>query len=296
MKISIVTASYNAGNFIRSTLQSVLSQGYPDLEYIVIDGASTDGTCEIIESFSDRLKVYISEPDKGQYHAIQKGLELSTGDIMGWINADDVYMPWTFSVVAEIFEKYPQVQWITGLPGFLNEKGQYVCIYANAAAYPRHFIKNGWYRDHLAGYLQQESMFWRRSLWEKTSGLDLSLDLAADFKLWTEFAQHAELVQVTAPLAAFRKRPGKQKSSIDSADYQNEVARVCELLPHPPGLWDRIASTGIVARSLCRLVQFRRAKVVTYSEHSQAWEMLSLRCPVSRVGLGHLMLANSVRN
>jgi len=294
MTISIITASYNAAAHIESALASVLSQNYSDLEYIVIDGASKDSTFQIAEKHGEQITYFISEPDEGQYHAIQKGFDRSNGEIMAWLNADDVYMPWTFSVVVEIFEKYPEVQWITGLPGFLNEKGQYTGVHASAAAYPQHYIRNGWYQGHLAGYLQQESMFWRRSLWEKISGLDLSLDLAADFKLWTEFAQHAELVQVATPLAAFRKRPGMQKSSIDSDGYKREVARVCESLPRPPALWNRLASTGIVARSLCRLMQIRQTKVIAYSECSQTWELLSLRRPVSRLGLGQLMLEYNI--
>lgn len=290
MKISVVTASYNAEAHIESTFASVLSQNYSDLEYIVIDGASKDSTFQIVEKHVKQIAYCVSEPDDGQYHAIQKGLDRSSGEIMAWLNADDIYMPWTFSVVVEIFKKYPEVEWITGLPGFLNESGQLISMHTSAAAYPQRFIRNGWYREHLAGYLQQESMFWRRSLWEKVSGLDLSLDLAADFKLWVEFAQHAELVQIATPLAAFRKRPGIQKSSVDSDGYRREVARVCESLPNPPAIWDRLASTGVVARSLCRLMQIRQAKVIAYSESSQSWELLSLRRPISRVGLGQMML------
>ncbi|ATX79659.1 Glycosyl transferase family 2 [Mariprofundus aestuarium] len=296
MKISIVTASYNAEAHVEAALDSVLSQHYSDLEYIVIDGASKDATFQVVEKCSDGIAYCVSEPDEGQYHAIQKGLDRASGEIMAWLNADDIYMPWTFSVVAEIFEKYPEVQWITGLPGFMNEQGQYTGVHASAAAYPQHYICNGWYQEHLAGYLQQESMFWRRSLWEKTSGLDLSLDLAADFKLWTEFAKHAELVQITTPLAAFRKRPGVQKSSLDSDGYRNEVATVCETLPRPPTLWSKIASIGVAARSLCRLVQVRQAKVIAYVDSTQSWEMVSLLRPISRVGLGQMFLEYRVRN
>jgi hypothetical protein len=294
MKISIVTASYNAESYIESALTSVLNQKYPDLEYVVIDGASKDSTFQIVEKYTDKISYCVSEPDAGQYHAIQKGFDKSTGEIMAWLNADDVYMPWTLSVVAEIFETYPEIQWITGLPGFLNKKGQYTGIHASIAAYPQQYISSGWYQEHLAGYLQQESMFWRRSLWDKTTGLDLSLDLAGDFKLWTEFAKHAPLVQVATPLAAFRKLPGIQKSSVDVNGYRREVAKVCEALPKPPVIWDKIASCGVVARSLCRLMKIKQAKIVAYVEGSNSWEMQSLLRPISRVGLGQLSLEYNI--
>jgi hypothetical protein len=295
LKISVVTASFNAAAYIGDALASVLSQNYPGLEYLVLDGASKDNTFDIVERHADKLAYHASEPDNGQYHAIQAGMEKSTGDIMAWLNADDVYMPWTLSVVSEIFDLYPEVEWLTGLPSFLNGKGQLSSMHASAAAYPQHYIRNGWYRGHLAGYLQQESMFWRRSLWEKAGGLDLDLSLAADFKLWTGFARHARLWQVVTPLAAFRKLPGEQRSSTQAGRYEAEVSRVCESLQPAPALWDRIASKGLVARSLCRLVQYKPANLIVYSETTRGWEMLTTRRSISRVGLGQLMLEHQMK-
>jgi len=295
VKISIVTASYNAESHIEAAVTSVLSQEYPNLEYIVIDGASNDSSFQIVEKYANQIEYCISEPDKGQYHAIQKGFNRSSGEIMAWLNADDVYMPWTFSIVAEIFEKYREIEWIIGLPGFLNEKGQYIGIHANPAAYPQHYIRNGWYRDNLAGFLQQESMFWRRSLWERTSGLDLSFNMAADFKLWTEFAKYSELVPVIASLAAFRKRPGIQRSSVESENYQKEVKQVCKALPPPPMLWNSMASYGVVARSICRSIRIHKSKYISYCNNSQSWEMVEKRSSVSRISLGQMMLEYKIR-
>ena len=260
------------------------------IKYIVIDGASTDNTKQIVQKYESELTAFIVESDDGQYYAIQKGFDLSSGEIMAWLNADDTYLPWTFSVVAEIFLKFPEVDWIIGLPTFLNKNGQCVRVSDITASYPRNFIKNGWYRGHLAGYLQQESMFWRRSLWEKAGGLDLKLNYAADFKLWTEFAKHAELTTVSVPLSAFRYRPDEQKSSTGLKHYEDEVSHVCKDLPPPPLIWDKIASLGIRSRSLCRLAIWKKSPVVAYSDTKNTWALKNSRRPVSRASLAGLML------
>ena len=113
-KISIVTPSFNQGQFIEETLLSVLNQNYPNLEYIVIDGGSTDQTVEVIRRYEDRLAYWASEKDRGQVHAINKGLAKSTGDIFAFINSDDVYLPETFATVAEYFEAHPEAEWVCG--------------------------------------------------------------------------------------------------------------------------------------------------------------------------------------
>lgn len=289
-KISIITSCYNIEHYISATIRSVIAQQYSNLEYIVLDGASTDGTLGLINKYSNEISTIISEPDNGQYHAIQKGFDLCTGDIMAWLNADDTYLPWTFSLVADIFSKFAEVDWIIGLPAFLNKKGQCIRTSDIAASYPRKFIKNGWYRAHLAGYLQQESMFWRRSLWEKAGGLDLNLNYAADFKLWTEFAKYAELTAVSVPMSAFRYRPNEQKSSTGLQYYEKEVEHVCEGLPPPPAIWDKIASLGIRPRSLCRLAVWKKSPVIAFSYKNNKWMQNNYTRPISRSCLSGLML------
>src|SRR5688500_10091346 len=102
-KISIITASYNQGRFLEKTILSVLSQHYPNLDYIIIDGGSTDGSVEIIKRYAGQLSYWCTEPDKGQYNAINKGFAKASGEIMGFLNADDLYLPWTLSTIASIF-------------------------------------------------------------------------------------------------------------------------------------------------------------------------------------------------
>ncbi len=294
-KISVITACYNGEKYIEQTLSSVLNQGYPNLEYIVIDGASKDRTFEIIKNYRHQLSYFVSEPDDGQYHAIQKGLEMATGDIMCWLNADDIMMPWTLSVVGEVFSNFPDVQWVTGQPSFLNRLGQLTSVYGANPTYPRHFIANGWYSRHLGGFLQQESMFWRKSLFDKAGGLDCSLDLAADYELWTRFARHADLTPISIPLSSFRKLPNEQRSSVSAQKYDQETKDVSKRLKKPPLLWSAIASTGLIGRSLARLSIRRKGSLVTFDEASEAWRLTQSRRSISRVSWGTLKENYSLR-
>ena len=122
-RISIVTPSYNQGRFIEETIQSVLGQGYPNVEYIIIDGGSTDNTVEIIRKYAKHLTYWVSEPDRGQSHAINKGLARCTGDLFGWINSDDVLMPGALEVVAEAWRRRPG-RIISGATSIFDEHGQ----------------------------------------------------------------------------------------------------------------------------------------------------------------------------
>lgn len=186
-------------------MESVLSQ-QAEVEYIVMDGGSTDGSREIIASYSDRLAYWQSEKDGGQYNAINQGFARSTGEIMGWLNSSDLYLPWTFSTVEQIFEKYPDIDWITSsMKTCILENGSYDSIFYSAG-----FNARGFYLGRFGGpgnrnYIQQESCFWRRSLWEKIGGsIDAAYSSAGDYWLWSRFFKETNVVNVEAPLAAFR--------------------------------------------------------------------------------------------
>src|SRR5215468_10026487 len=111
-KLSIVTPSFNQGRFLEETIRSVLTQNYPNLEYIIIDGGSTDETVDVIRKYQDKVNYWVSEKDRGQVDAINKGIEKCTGDIFGFINSDDVYLPGTFSAVIEHFQANPKSEWV----------------------------------------------------------------------------------------------------------------------------------------------------------------------------------------
>jgi len=226
-KISIVTPSFNQAKYLGKTIESVLSQGYPNLEYLIMDGGSTDGSADIIKASESKLAYWQSKRDNGMYDAIQQGFEKTTGEIMAWINSDDVYFKDTFSIVAEIFSTFPEVEWVTGAYCNIDETGRLI-----RADRPLKWSKYH-YRLLDTSLIQQEAVFWRRSLWEKAGGhLNTNLALAGDFELWLRFFNHTKLYSVNTPLGAFRFRLTDQKSYNQRKEYLAEVSEV--LKNNPP--------------------------------------------------------------
>jgi glycosyltransferase involved in cell wall biosynthesis len=229
-RISVVTPSFNQGLYLESTLMSVLSQDYPALEYVVVDGGSTDGSVEILRRHSERLSYWVSERDGGQYDAINKAFARTSGEIMAWLNSDDLYLPSTLAIVGEVFASLPEVQWLTTrYPIILDANGRHVrCDTAggfNARAFFRgmNLPGRGW---AARPWIQQESTFWRRGLWERSGGrVDASLRLAGDFELWARFFRHADLYALAAPLAGFRQHEA-QKTACRIKEYAKEAERV----------------------------------------------------------------------
>lgn len=220
-KISIVTPNYNQGDFIERTIKSVLGQGYPNLEYIIIDGGSTDNSVEIIKKYEDQLHYFVSESDSGMYDAINKGFAQSSGEIMGWINSDDVHQQNSLFKLAKLFTRHQHVEWLMGYPTLINEADE---VTWEGQDKPVHNPLFFYLHNHMIGFsfIQQESTFWKRSLWEKAGGeIDLQYKLAGDFELWLRFFKHAKLYFTHKRLSAFRRREG-QKSE-DQQRYIQEA-------------------------------------------------------------------------
>ena len=220
-KISIVTPCFNSATFLEETILSVLHQNYPNLEYIIIDGGSTDGSVDIIKKYKSKLSYWISEKDNGMYHAIQKGFEKSTGEIMAWINSDDMYHKNAFLIVAEIFSKFNHINWLCGASTLWDEYGR--CFNVKLS---RRFNRY----DFLCGdyqWLQQESCFWRRVLWEKAgSNINSNLKLAGDFELWLRFFRYDKLYVIDSLIGGFRVRSSNQLSLEGQPKYLQEVKQV----------------------------------------------------------------------
>ncbi len=215
MSISIITPVYNGATAIRPTLDSLSRQTVP-FEHIVMDAASKDGTPDVVREYQGQYNVsVISEPDEGHYDAVQKGFAKAKGDILGWINAGDFYLPWTLRTVERVFEKYPEVEWITGIPAINYSAQGLIALWVVAPVYSQTLIRRGWHNGRDLPHVQQESTFWRRSLWDRAGGATLlkgqgrGKGYATDFHLWRRFAEHAPLKTVSCQLAAFSIMPGQ---------------------------------------------------------------------------------------
>ncbi len=171
-RIVIVTPSYNHARFIGATIDSVLGQNYPNLHYHVQDGASTDGTVELLKAYGDRFS-WRSEPDNGQSHAINLGFAGADGDIMAYLNSDDVLLPGTLATVARFFEARPDIDIVYGHRVFINGDG----LEIGRAVYPPHHDKTLQYAD----YIPQETMFWRARVWQAIKPIDESFHYAMDW-------------------------------------------------------------------------------------------------------------------
>jgi glycosyltransferase involved in cell wall biosynthesis len=218
-RISMVTAVYNGEAYLEATIRSILDQGYPNLEYIIIDDGSTDGTPNIIRRYEDRLSFWTSHSNRGLYRSLNVGFARCSGDIMGWLNASDMLHLNSLFVVGSVFASFPHVRWITGHPTAFSADGMPIEI---AAAIPR------WSRyTFLAGdnkAIQQESTFWRRDLWQSAGGaMETTYRAEGDFELWVRFFRQAELYPVDSLIGGYRRHENSLSSS-DIRRYQ----RTCD--------------------------------------------------------------------
>jgi len=221
-KISVVTPTYNSGKYLEETIKSVISQNYPGLEYIIIDGGSSDNTLEIVKKYSDFISLWVSEPDSGMYDALNKGFQKSTGEILAWLNSDDMYHKGALQCVGEIFNDLPGVDWIIGKSCLFNKEG--ICVKMNEyQSWSKNRVLTGDYK-----WIQQENVFWRRSLWNRSGArMNTSFKFAGDFELWMRFFDYSILYGAQTSFAGFRLH-GEQISVIESDKYENEVLSIIQ--------------------------------------------------------------------
>jgi glycosyltransferase involved in cell wall biosynthesis len=225
-KITIVTPNFNGAKYLERTIDSVVGQNYPNLEYIVMDGGSTDGSVDIIRKYAKYLAHWESKPDNGLYDALNQGFRKSSGEIMGWINSDDLLMTRSLFSLADIFSVHESIRWIQGYPAVTDEDDR--IVYHRPAVGPKIFF---YLKDyHNGSFIQQESTFWKRSLWEDAGKfIATEYRYAGDFELWMRFFNHARLYITDALLGAFRLRRDGQISTSNYKSYLEECDRIVGL-------------------------------------------------------------------
>lgn len=228
--VSIITPCYNEADYLGETLESVRDQQYEHVEHIVRDGGSTDGTTDILESFEDEYNLrWTSEEDDGLYDAIHRGFEEAEGDILAWINGNDIYLPWSAGIAADRLTG-DSVNWITGRSAIINESGQMKSMSRIQRFYRRAWIRRGWYHGRGLGWFCQPSMFWTADLYDRVAGLDGSMELAGEHDLWKQFAEQTNLVSVNTVLGVHRNHTGQLSEQVDEWYEEANPGRVPWLL------------------------------------------------------------------
>lgn len=200
LKFSIVTPSFNQGHFIEETILSVLNQDYPNQEYIIIDGGSTDNTAEIIKRYESRLTYWVSEKDKGQSHAINKGFEIATGDIVCWLNSDDLFTRNSLRTVGEYFTRNDKTEMLCGDVIYINDRSEILRPFYSLKP-KKSYAQSGVY------YIAQQGMFWRRDIFDKLGGMineDYHMCMDKEFLLRC-YENKINIKKINAFLGMFRR-------------------------------------------------------------------------------------------
>lgn len=274
MKFTIVTPAYNSERYIRETIESVIKQkGEFSIEYIVLDNQSTDRTCNIVKEYQELLaagKIAInchsiqlhlySEQDSGMYDGIKNGFARATGEVYAWINSDDIYLPGAFDIVQRTLKEFPEISWLKGITSYINENSTIYAV-GNCNLYRQDFISAGLYGPVLH-FIQQDSVFWRAVLWQKSGGVDAKLTLAGDYFLWKSFSELAPLYSLKAYVSCFRKAPNQKSADIKA--YFREIEKYSPIDKHLSSkvrrYFARIETLPRFLRPLCYRLAFGRHK------------------------------------
>jgi len=275
-KLSIVTPSYNQGEYIEETIRSVIMQGYPNLEYIIIDGGSTDNSVDIIKKYESQLKYWISEPDNGQTHAINKGLARATGYIIAYINSDDLYMPYTFKTIAELMNTF-NLQWLTGWQtrllgeNVISPKRNGIKIFSND------LFAKGYHIGSLFGWNQQCSTFWTSQLLKKAGGVfDEKFEHAMDIDMWIRFSKYSELTAVEATLAMMRLHPDQKSRNINKAASEIEAKRkFYGIAPYIRRKWVYFMLKTPVLRFIIRRMINTKGRYIVWDAWKMDWKIMN---------------------
>jgi glycosyltransferase involved in cell wall biosynthesis len=225
--ITIVTPSYNQSRYIEQTIRSVLAQNYPAIEYFVIDGGSTDSSVDVIRRYEKQLSGWVSEKDRGQADAINKGFQRASGEFIAWLNSDDIYQPGAIRKAIETFQKHPEAGLVYG---------NVLSIDQNSQAFNLQIFRPYALPDLMAfNIISQPAIFMRRSAFEQAGLLDLDYHLLLDHHLWLRMAALAPLVYIPATLAAARYH-AEAKNLSRTADFGREAFKIVDWMGTAPGL------------------------------------------------------------
>jgi glycosyltransferase involved in cell wall biosynthesis len=250
--VSVVTPSYNQAAYLERTLRSVLDQRQDmapaGLEYVVVDGGSTDGSIEIILRYADQLTWWVSEKDSGQAEAINKGMQRARGEIVGWLNSDDVFLPGAIAGALKTFAAHPQAVMVYGDTRAVDAQDRTL----NVLRYPQLTL------DDLLCYqiIGQPAVFMRRSAYEAAGGLDPSYHFMLDHQLWIKIALQGEIVHVGEEWAAGRYHP-QAKNRAQATGFAREAYRLLEWAQSEPALKPALERVGSRARAAAERVNAR---------------------------------------
>ncbi len=220
--ISIITPSFNQGRFIERTIESVLRQDYPNVEHIVVDGGSRDETIDILKKYEGSLK-WISEKDEGQTDAINKGIGMSTGDIIAYLNSDDVYEPGALLRVGEYFAAHPEIMWLTGKCRIIDEHDRE--IRGMITAYKNFLLRHFSYEMLLVtNPVSQPATFWRRELVREFGLFDVNEHLVMDYEYWLRIGRRYGPGILDEYLARFRVHGGAKTVTTNFSNFKQELA------------------------------------------------------------------------
>lgn len=217
-KVSIITPSYNQAAYLERTILSVLEQDYPSIEYIIIDGGSSDGSKEIIQKYTERLAYWQSRKDKGQTDAINQGFSRATGEFLAWLNSDDVLYPGAISAAIGQLLEHPEIGMVYGDCDWINTDDEVIGRFP-AAQTDLKKLRRGYV------HIPQQASFFRAELWRKVGPLDDSFYFAMDYDLWTRLAAQKPLLYVQRVWAGFRLHKGAKSISEDDRCWP-EMLRV----------------------------------------------------------------------
>ncbi len=224
-RITVITPSYNQAGYIRQTVESVLEQSYPNLEYLVVDGLSTDRSLAILSEYTDRLTL-IAERDSGQTDAINKGLRRATGEVVCWLNSDDYFLPGTLHTVGQFFANNPHQQWLTGDCLIVDETGQ--SIQAPIRQYKR-LLRHlpGQFYLGLTNAICQPATFWRREAHSQLGYLNESLRYTMDYDWWLRLHEVQSPARLNKTLTAFRIHGASKGGSQFGPQFAEDYATLC---------------------------------------------------------------------